>query len=175
MPDAVVRCATEGSSQRCTRDSARIDPAELRAFYARGATFDLGWSASKASDDATRAFDYDYSGFVLASYERHAPAGALGRAIDALKADLDPTSDEIVAALLHEAPGMTRDQLLYPGKENATLSDDAFAATLGDLVAPPFPKSSGSPFAGVSGAGAPLIVCAVAALALALRARRDDH
>jgi hypothetical protein len=173
-PDQVVTCATSGGSQQCSRTSARIDAAELQAFLKSGQPFDVGWNASDVASDQTRGFDYDYSGFVLFHYERVAPNGSLAKALDALHDVLLPSGDQIVGALLAQAPGMTKDDLLAPAKAAAaSLDDAAFAAQLGDLVAPPFPSSGGTVVGGVKvpAVGVATVVGVAAALALASRRR----
>jgi hypothetical protein len=169
-PDLVLRCTAAGLSRLCSRDSARVDAAALQAFLRSGAAFDVGWDAANASDDQ-RGFLYDYSGFVLLHYERVAPPGALGRALDRLAAgSADPES--VVQALLAESPGLARGELLYPGRADAGLPADAFAARMGDLVAPPFPTSSTAAGLHVPDVGAAAAALGAAGATLLLRRRR---
>jgi hypothetical protein len=169
--DEVITCERSGTERRCQRDSSRVDAAALQAAYVAGGAFDAGWNATTARE-ADRGFLYDRSGFILFHYERTAPAGALARVLAALAKtplpdDAAERAEAVVGALLHEAPAMDREALLAPGLADATLPLEPFAAKLGDLVAPPFPRPSGGLV--VASAGMALTVLA---LALVARSRR---
>lgn len=171
-PNDVLKCETSGTTQRCSRESARVDAKALRAFLQSGKSFDVGWNATTAND-AERGFDYDYSGFVLLHYERSAPAGAIGRVLAALANTTLPPQDAVLAAMQKQAPSLTRDDILYPGKADAAALDDAaFAAKMGDLVAPSFPTTPGIGIGGVRVPGISLVAVALCVAAVALLARR---
>ena len=142
FPDEVVSCTTSAQKTSCQRLSARPEPERAQSFLGSG-TFDPAWSADAAPADA-RGFLYDWSGLVLHAYERAAGPDALRHALEELaRVDFtdDPRQDAetVVATLLAWAPGLTRDQLLYPGDHLAALPTGQFRACMGDLLPPPYP------------------------------------
>lgn len=139
----VLSCGREGGGTRCERDSSRPDAAEVQAFHRDGREFPAGWSAAGVGD-AERAFLYGYSGLVFDAFERRAP----GNAVPALlwhMTTLEWTGDAsvdgpaIADLMATHAPELTRDEILYPGRELAGRDIDEFYACMGQLVAPAYP------------------------------------
>jgi hypothetical protein len=160
FPNEVVSCATSGGRTSCQRQSARPEPERAQAFLAGGTPFDVAWGADGASADA-RGFLYDWSGLVFHAYERAAGPDALRYAVAEMAAASfadDPQQDAatVVSTLLAWAPGLTQDQLLYPGEQVAKLPAGPFRACMGDLLPPAYPfEAKGEPPA--SGCGWPAV------------------
>jgi hypothetical protein len=150
FPNEVVACATSdtptGSRTSCQRQSARPEPDRAQSFLAsvsNGASFDVAWGADTASADA-RGFLYDWSGLVFHAYERAAGPDALRFAVAEMAAagftdDPDKDAETVVSILLSWAPGLTSEQLMYPGAQVSKLGAGQFRACMGDLLPPYYP------------------------------------
>ena len=71
-----------------------------------------------------------YAGSVAHHDGRSAPAGAIGGVLADLAKTTLPPQEAVLAAMQKQAPGMTRDDILYPGKADASLGEEEFAASL---------------------------------------------
>ncbi|HWH09201.1 MAG TPA: hypothetical protein VNX21_08375, partial [Candidatus Thermoplasmatota archaeon] len=143
MSDEVFDCTRTGGRQSCVRHSSRPDPEKALAFAQSGASIDPAWKASQTPADQ-RGFLYDVSGMAMHRYERASPAGALEAALADLAAAPGPDDPGLAAvrlvdALLLQSPNLSREALLRPGHEAASLPLEEFRACMGPLVAPGFP------------------------------------
>lgn len=156
FPDEVMECTTNGGRQSCVRHSSRPDPATAQDFLEGGTPFDPQWMARDAPEDQ-RGFLYDYSGMIFHNFERRAGQAALVQALNdiaAVPGDDDPAAAGrwLVDAMLLAAPALSREALLYPGLEAATLTATDFRGCMGALLAPGFPFD---PAPTLPGAGCP--------------------
>lgn len=142
FPDDIVVCESSRTRQSCSVRSARPESAIVEERYTRSLPFPVQWSTATAGE--ARGDLYDLSGLVFHAYETRTPPGTLVEAVSAIAATMrasekltDAERAELVLSTLEARSGLSRDNILHPGRPLAGTS--AFRPCMAFLVAPPYP------------------------------------